>query len=54
MKFKLNIYYEIDTKEYTATITKESNESTDEIRSRPIRIDFSKGVHIKKTEWEPL
>jgi|GEM_PF-4361720 hypothetical protein len=54
MKFKLNIYYEIDNKEYTATIIKESNESTDEIRSRPIRIDFSKGIHIKKVEWNPL
>ena len=53
-KFKLNIYYEIDNKEYTATIIKESPESTDEIRSLPIHIDFSKGIHIKKVEWNPL
>ncbi len=54
MKFKLNIYYEIDNKEYTATIIKESPGSTKEKRSQQIRIDFSKGIHIKKVEWKPL
>lgn len=54
MKFKLNIYYEIDNKEYTATIIKESPDSKEQISTPPIRIDFSKGIHIKKVEWNPL
>lgn len=54
MKFKMNIYYEIDNKEYTATIIKDSPDSKEQISTPPIRIDFSKGIHIKKVEWKPL
>ena len=54
MKFKMNIYYEIDNKEYTATIIKDSPDSKEQISTPPIRIDFSKGIHIKKVEWNPL
>ena len=54
MKFELKINCEIANESYDAIIRKETSEESDEVSSMLIHADFSKGIHIKGIEWNPL
>lgn len=55
LMFRVVIKYEIDNKEYSAEIKKDTTSEQKTISpEKPEYVDFSKGVKIKSIEWNPM
>lgn len=54
LKFEMKIKFEIENEENIAIITKDYSESSKQISSQVLHVNFSKGFRITKIDWKLL